>query len=58
MKETYQEAKARESGNLPIVRKKIAEGISAVDAINSTCSDVYSYNEAMKEHGLTPEIPD
>ncbi|WP_311272217.1 MULTISPECIES: hypothetical protein [unclassified Rhizobium] len=56
--ETYQEMKARESGNLPVVRRKMAEGMSSTEAINRTCTDVYSYNEAMKEHGLTPVVPD
>ncbi len=56
--ESYQEMKARESGNLPVVRQKIAQGMSSTEAINRTCTDVYSYNEAMKEHGLKPVIPD
>ena len=58
MRKSYQETKATASGNLPIVRRKIAEGLSPTDAINSTCTEINSYNEAMKEHGLTPVVPD
>lgn len=55
---TYQEEQAEKTGNLPRVRKLVAEGMKPGEAINKVCTDIYSYNEAMKEFGLTPVTPD
>lgn len=58
MSETYQEMKARETGHLPRVDALVSSGVSPFEAINRVCTDVHSYNEAMKKYGLKPVLHD
>lgn len=55
---SYAYEMAHKSGNLPVVDRLVKQGMEPSEAINRTCHDVYSYNEAMATYGLRAVVPD
>lgn len=55
----YMEQAERETKEtLTRVRKAVNEGMSPTEAINHNAHTAKSYSAALKEYGLSPEIPD